>query len=590
MLLLMTFSPNIQSQISLETDITANMKVTGLVHRHRHGKIRCGRFQGKTLTPHSLGPIYSDTQVTTQSSSSQAVASGIHYNNKLLRELTMEAEIESTRIRIDLSESRPFDDQGGQDYADFNRRCTHTTYYWNYSEPNLHGKIQVNYKVPENTYLVILNREVASDGFDIKWARQNEEGYAGLKNTLNRNTDPGLVNHKHYMWVFPGSTITQEFSYLPHPEDKTKGQTINFSGSLEYEFIPIPGMEFADPRDSLDKIAGEAILLRQAVIDGKDYRSEALESLIRNIAAFLGNPINIERAIRQIDLADIRSLTAEIRKLRDLNVNDYRFDDIKIAATILNAKIAVQLLSEILPYCESTTIPLPYQNTKVETTWITAANYLLHRSKMRLSYHAIDHFVALLDLIHSFETEGLSFAQVRTDQRKYGQFLMAYDIFRQSTDLRSTPITHSLNELTHLFEGIGRLGALSEKQTQSLELLRELAGMERDFAIGFMRFLRQFQPTNSNPIRTDEMRAQIDFFSESISEVIGELDRGQHIFALTKHGLDFLTQSIIEHSVNDLEIFLSPIDSQFEYFRNLYFTDAKYRTLTNNARQCWRGH
>ena len=212
---ILTITPSVFSQISIDAKITASMKYTGLIHRFKHGNILCGRISGKTLPPEHIGPSYPNATLNySQNKSGSLTTEVIADNNKTIRTIGISSEITSSSVNINLTDRRPYDKNIGKDSYYNNTKCTHTEITWNYSEPNLTGHIKVNYKVPDNTYLVILKRKIASHALDISWAKENEKSYAGLENTLNRNLDDGLVGKSQFLWVHPGKTITQTYNYF----------------------------------------------------------------------------------------------------------------------------------------------------------------------------------------------------------------------------------------------------------------------------------------------------------------------------------------------------------------------------------------
>lgn len=587
---ILTITPSVFSQISIDAKITASMKYTGLIHRFKHGNILCGRISGKTLPPEHIGPSYPNATLNySQNKSGSLTTEVIADNNKTIRTIGISSEITSSSVNINLTDRRPYDKNIGKDSYYNNTKCTHTEITWNYSEPNLTGHIKVNYKVPDNTYLVILKRKIASHALDISWAKENEKSYAGLENTLNRNLDDGLVGKSQFLWVHPGKTITQTYNYFSTSLRDNKGQTINFEGQLEYEFIPIRGVKYTNPTLEMIKLVKMSDQIINMINKNGNIEDEKIDDLAKSIAMFIGEPSNINNLVQNTEINTLKELTDEIRGLRDSTTNNMLYANLKLASTILNAKIAEKFISDILPFCESTAIELPYQQTKLETNWITAANYLLSRTKSRLSYYNTSHIRALLELIVKFEKDNYTYSEIRLNEHRYRQMVKAYQILRSSTDLRATPITASLDEMNYLVKQVGTLGVNSESQIKIINSLEKLSDLESIIARELMTLLREFQPNNDNRIEANKLLAKLERVEIEIGNVIQSLDSGQQLFSTTKYGLNYLTSTVTEFAANDIEVFLIPKKSKLEYFRTFYFSDNKFNHLTNKAMQCWKG-
>lgn len=587
---ILTITPSVFSQISVDAKITASMKYTGLIHRYKHGNILCGRFRGKTLPPVHIGPSYpSATLNYAEKNSGSLISEVIADNNKTIRTIGISSKITPSSVNINLTDRRPYDKNIGKDSYYKNTKCTHTEITWNYSEPNITGNIKINYKVPDNTYLVILNRKVANHALDITWAKENEKSYAGLENTLNRNMDKGLVGKSQFLWVYPGKTITQTYNYYSNNFRNNKGQTINFEGQLEYEFIPIRGVKYANPTIEMIKLVKMSDQMINMINKNGNIEDEKIDHLAKSIAMFIGEPSNINNIVQNTEINTLKELAEEIRRLRDSTTTNMLYANLKLASTILNAKVAEKFISDILPFCDSTTIKLPYQQTKLETNWITAANYLLSRTKSRLSYYNASHIRALLELIVEFEKGNYTYSEVRLNEHMYKKMVKAYQILRSSTHLRATPISASLDEIDYLVKQVGTLGISSDAQLKILNSLEELSDLESVIASELMTLLREFQPNNNNRIEANKLLTKLERVEIEIGNVIQLLDSGKQLFSTTKYGLSYLTSTIMIFAADDIDVFLISKNSNLEYFRSIYFSGNKYRNLTKKAMQCWKG-
>ncbi len=592
-------SPNAYTQISVDLDLKANMKLD-VTYWSKKKKITGSKTSGLS----EYGPYYPEMQIQHSFSASgdkkfplsSYINSGVttpggslkYYHN--VRNIIAKAKITTSennkehRLVLTLDENRPFDSQNGIVSITDGKKNKNT---WTgiFTNPSVTGTIRVGFTFPENVWVIKLKRKVSDNILNLTHINTTTNGFTdvrGLHGSLNGNFDPALLGKEVYVWGKPGSKVFQEFAYNKETQD--------VKGTLEFQFEVFPSGEAAaiSVSDAVDLLIKDKI---PQIISGtsNDSRLVAQEEFIEMVATTFATPESIRKVVESQSTERLELFLDRLAIVRDTVFEKHEFSHSKIAATILSARIAETYLKDLYPFCESTVVNLPYQNTEIKTSWLTVASFLLRRVKNRLEYHSIEHFVALIKGIQQYQDKGLTYAEVRNNKEEYKKILRAYKVLSESTNLRESPFSASAKEINYILGNTGSLGNGGQSSSELTDSIKVLSELETNFTKDIINKVRAFQPKNSEKVDVSDLVARAKSMESSVGSAIDALENGRQLFAVSETGLSGLLNVISNFGINHVQIYLQNKFGEFEFFRKNYFNETELKESSTKIDKCLLG-
>lgn len=580
---------------ALAGEIKMNLNVSMKLHGTGHYKEpRKNPFDDEDPRQTSYGPLYPSTQISQSWSTGDiSLKKSISYNpmnvlthgafkhgeDVIVRNLEVSGKIETKdgveAQTLTVKESRPLDAYGG--LAKYPLRKGQATLV--ITNPKLSGEIWFKYRVPANTWLVKVSRSGA-EGL-LSSANSSYQELPGVYNALNRDTDEGVTQVVNYLWVRPGSEIAQVFKF--------ENSQLDFKGTYQISFQPVAGQQLEMPSVELSQhLAPDISSLVNAVASGVKADSDEVSFIVEQMAKFLAVPENINQSVAVLSLIELKTILETLKKARDL-IGPASLLDLKYAAVLLGHKLAVAYLSDLLPFCDSTTIDLIFQGEKIQTNWLSAANYLLNRAVVRLQNYSIGYAKSFVDEVSKFQKMGMTYSQLRKNTKQYEKLRKAFNLITENVDFRASPVNASMTDVLYLVDQVGSLGIEDRRQERVLSSLRTAAKAEEGLYHDMAYFRREFNLQNHQPIDISKINFRLNQMEELVGNSIAEINSNQQLFTLTGQGMDELSQMIIDLSVHQIGVYQRPMPIHFEYFRTHYFDSSALATMETQAMKCWKG-
>lgn len=593
-------SPNILAKVSMDFDITAQMKVETLYSYTKRPRIRCNRVDSSTKGPYVKGPFYPQVKFSGSTEKTQDFYTELFVNLtdgaqrkvnekyvKKVRYLKANIAIDEQRsfetasIKVNFSEERPFDPQNGK--VKFRHRAKCVAHRWSsaISDPLMAGQININYKVPKDVWLIEIKVNKSTGLFEYSNI-DTSDGHRGFKKSLNPFIDNGS-REVMYVWVKPGSTITKSFVY----GRDLRNTHLSILGDFEVSFKPVESTsmnitQFKNWLSLYDRTY--AWLQAESLNDG--FGDDKFTDFVSSHLAVIKNPSLVKDIISSFSIYELESLFDSLGKSRDyVNLSESQ-SHIRIASTILSYKIAEAYVSKLVAFCEDSKLKLQYKNIDLNLNWLEVTNYLISKASGRLKNYNIKSISALINVMYDYQSRNLTYAEVRNNPIEYKKMLKAYQIFSTSMDLRSLPIEKSYKEIKYLLDNLKNKSASLKNANLILSSAKELSLQEEELVSEILNKMRLFQPNKSDKINLNSLKDKASRFESHLYQLSDIIDASSEIFTVNGSGLQKMNEMILNLGINYISLFEIPFKSDFELFRKEFFDLEKIKQVKEKLLLC----
>lgn len=600
-LVFITFSV---AQININLDLTAEMDVETLYSYTKRPRVVCGRVVGSTKGPFSQGPFKPKSLLSGNIETSQNLYSDLFVNissgdqnpskDKLVKKIrTVYADIQINKgneydpvsLHIDLKDVRHFDKDNGIISVNGKSKCRFKRWKSAISKPLVRGKLQVSYTVPQNVWLLTIERTRATGLFEFSNIDASE-GHRSFKGSLNPFIDLASTEDIVYLWVKPGSTITQDFIY----SETYANHHLPIRGEFSINIRPVVS-------DSITNLAQAKVWFAdyQSALKDNASTSNTHNSLGENLKFYkfildhislINNESLLQDMVSTISIYDLENIMESLTQGRDhVNFSPDQ-SHLRIASTILSYRIAQTYISGLLPYCEPSKLKLPYKNIDLDLNWLATTHYLVNKAAHRIKNYNVSALSNLISILYEYQNLGLTYAQIRNDLVEYEKILQAYNIISSTMDLRSSPLKQSYEEILYLFENFDPQAIKMSQTQQILNTLEQLSILEVGLIKDLVSEIRLFQSNNNEQINLTALAEKIQNLEMQISKAIDAIDSSGEIFSISSSGLYKMNEMIITLGVNYISLFEKPFETEFELFRKNFFNSEELKQTREQLLVC----
>jgi hypothetical protein len=586
----MLYAQSVFANPTVKLNLSVKMKAETMYSYMKRPRLKCGRLISSTNGPFIKGPFYPEVSLNSEFDHDQTfenkigldINTGSTIENKknkyfrIIRKVIGDIKINnpninSDEININLNEEIPYDQSGGLDSISGKTSCKFKRWNMAYSSPTIEGEIEVIYKVPNDVWILRVNRSVTEGLFQLTNIESID--HRGFKNSLNPFMDDSLPNEDVYVWVTPGSVISQKYIFT----DSKKNTQLPFNGSLNikiYKYISNNSVFGED--EAFDFILNDLKNMSLLVSNEK----EAIDFSLK-LANIFNNKDILIHLINKLSIFDLEVLFGWLSVLRDYPRLDNYQGHVRIAATILAFELSKTYLNNFGPFCKKASVIFPYKDQKINVSWLSLTNYYVLKSMDRIENYNVDSIAEFINILSKFEQDGYTYSDIRNNPIKFDKVQKAFEILKLAVDFRQSKMKLSLVEMETVFQNEESPASKIESSHLLLKSLRDLSVVEMGVIQSLVDKMRDFQSDNQNKVEVDSLKESLGGFRYKISEFIDLMDSNSMLYTTSASGLKKMHELIIDLSINNILVFNKKMENDFEFFRKAFF-DQEYMNRTEN--------
>lgn len=439
----------------------------------------------------------------------------------------------------------------------------------------IHGSIIFKYTVPQNIYLLKINRS----SFSSLFASSRSTSF---NDAINGDEDQDL-SREVYLWVQPGQTIQQSFD-ISHFVSQNRDW-----GSYQITFTPI-GKHYKDSKKLQESISSILKFIRNI------GRQEALSQ--DTLKAFIETSWSLSRTLQIDQNSDLmksintnlaKKLNDSLYKYANMDVRGGKLGNIsKMVAAIAGYEVAGSLLAGFMPYCKNLEINLPFQATQRTVLGLKAAYFWAHRAKNTLQYQSYDDIERFIKDLVINESNNRSYMDVMNDPEERRRLRVS----EKRISNFSGVFRAASSDINKILDSFGDFGASTGNAKEILATLKELTQQENRFKRSYFNHLNKYTYTNSDKVEAISLLNALNDLKYKRDELVDRMNYAINFLNYTNnptvHSFMAELSSFVLHQMNLITGELK--DPVLEKVRTIYIEDRNLLQLTNQAEQCIQGN
>lgn len=560
-LLFTLFSFPALAQPIVRANLTVGIHVSGQGWEKKKGKAKCGRASGKKSAK-SYGPA--DWKKET---GPIAIAENSEQVYVLAPARTFKIKYGTSKIQGGTRLDVDFEDSIKESWESHrNGDCKEQFMDFRAERDYLTGSLMVGYKMPPDTWVIKMKRTRYADGVLVASKSQGRN----MVNAFNGHLDRGLLNEEYIVWGAPGSEVYQEFKF----DRESSGSGLKGGLTIEFSKMdPPPAEKMPTSMAALKQFASELLI-------------GSKPSEVQVLAALLGDDAKLAQMAASSTVHEIHDTIVALNAVTASGSAEAEAWHRKTGVMILAHKLALRLLREVAPYCKMEEVQLPSTGKKANVLALKLASFLIGRSKARLSGQHFEHYKAFLEGLKQFESQGLTYADVRNNPELFGQVRKSYDILRNTADLDISPLSGSLRDLQFIRDRFPSVGPKEASLERVLEQLKKARANEEVFNQSFMQYLRGFNPNNMAKVDAKGLRQSLEQFEVAQMDTLAIIEQHYRFVQLGSSAeVNTFIGMMTELIAHNVELFTEQVEN-FEGIRGYFGNQPETKKIIADVAPC----